>query len=198
MTTAEGGMACTNDSSLAERIRRNALHGLSADAWARFSDKGYRHYEVTFPGYKFNMTDIAASLGLSQLPKINQWMVRLEEIWAKYDEAFRYLPCWIPNSPEPNTFHARHLYTLLIDIDSLGMTRDDVMAELHKRGIGTGVHYRSLHQHQYYRERFGFSPGDFPNAAWVSDRTLSLPLSPKLMDSEVDRIIREVKNCLTI
>lgn len=197
MTTAEGGMVCTDSAELADRIKVYGLHGLSQDAWMRFSDAGYRHYEVVFPGFKYNMTDIAAAMGLCQLRRIEGWLTRREEIWKRYDEAFADLPCFLPAPPEPDTRHARHLYTLLIDIDSALVTRDEFMSELHRRGIGTGVHYRAIHLHRYYRERFGFRPGDFPNAAWISDRTVSLPLSAKLREQDVDRIIRTVRDVLT-
>jgi dTDP-4-amino-4,6-dideoxygalactose transaminase len=196
MTTAEGGMLCTNDGQLADQIRVYGLHGLSADAWARFGDRGYRHYEVIYPGFKYNLTDIAATIGLCQLPQLSHWMVRREEIWARYDEAFAGLACWTPARQEPDTYHARHLYTLMLDIDSLGITRDQVMAALHRRGIGSGVHYRSVHLHKYYKDRFGYKPEDFPNAAWISDRTVSLPLSAKLSDADVDRIVKAVREIL--
>jgi dTDP-4-amino-4,6-dideoxygalactose transaminase len=197
MTTAEGGMITTNDGDIAKQIKSFGLHGMSSDAWKRFSDEGYKHYEVVYPGFKYNMTDIAASLGLCQLPRLDSWMKRREEIWTKYDEAFSDLLCWVPEVSNPGDYHARHLYTLLLDIDNLNLTRDQMIIELHKRGIGTGVHYRALHLHQYYRERFGFKPDDFPNAAWISDRTFSIPLSANLSDSEVDRIISNVKEILT-
>lgn len=196
MTTGEGGMICTNDGGLAERIKTLGLHGLSRDAWKRFSDEGYRHYEVVQPGFKYNMTDLAAALGLCQLPRLERWLHRREQIWARYDHAFSELPCRTPAPPERETVHARHLYTLLIDTEVFNGSRDWVMSELHHRGIGTGVHYRSLHLHSYYRDRFGFRCEDFPNAAWISDRTLSLPLSAKLTDQDVDRIIGEVRGVL--
>lgn len=196
MTTSEGGMITTNDGDIAKQIKSFGLHGMSSDAWKRFSDEGYKHYEVVYPGFKYNMTDIAASLGLCQLPRLDSWMKRREAIWAQYDAAFSGLPCWVPESSNPNDYHARHLYTLLLDIDNLDISRDQMIIELHKRGIGTGVHYRALHLHQYYRERFGFKPDDFPNANWISDRTFSIPLSANLSDHEVDRIISSVKELL--
>ena len=196
MTTGEGGMICTDDGNQANRLKVYGLHGLSGDAWKRFSDGGYRHYEVIFPGFKYNMTDMAAALGLCQLPRLDQWLRRREEIWARYDEAFADLPCGTPAPAEPGTVHARHLYTLLISLDRCGLNRDEMIAALHRRGIGTGVHYRSLHLHAYYRERFGFTESDFPEASWISERTLSLPLSAKLSDDDVERIIRSVREIL--
>ncbi len=197
MTTAEGGMICTNDSEVARKVKSYGLHGLSSDAWQRFSDKGYKHYEVIFPGFKYNMTDIAASIGICQLPLLTSWMDRREEIWKKYDEEFSDLPCWVPAEPEANTFHAKHLYILLLDIDSVKITRDQLIVALHKRGIGTGVHYRSLHLHKYYKEHFNFQANDFPNANWISDRTISLPLSANIANHEVDRVVDGVYEILT-
>jgi dTDP-4-amino-4,6-dideoxygalactose transaminase len=168
---------------------------LSADAWERFSDKGYRHYEVVFPGFKYNLTDLAASIGLSQLPHLATWAMRRELVWKRYDEAFAELPVTLPARPAPDTTHARHLYTLLID-DDAPVRRDEFLAEMHRRRIGTGVHYRALHTHPYYRERFGFRPEQFPNAYAIGERTVSLPLSPKLSDADIERIIREVRSIL--
>ena len=196
MTTAEGGMITTNDGDIAKKIKSFGLHGMSSDAWKRFSDEGYKHYEVVYPGFKYNMTDIAASLGLCQLPRLDSWMKRREEIWDKYNAAFSDLPCWVPEDPDPLNYHARHLYTLLLDIDNIDLTRDQMIVELHKRGIGTGVHYRALHLHQYYRERFGYKPEDFPNANWISDRTFSIPLSANLSDYEVNRVIAAVTDLI--
>lgn len=196
ITTAEGGMVTTNRADLAEKIQIYALHGLSADAWSRFSDKGYKHYEVVFPGFKYNMTDIQASLGIVQLDEIAGWLERRNEVWRRYDEAFTDLPVFTPAPAEPDTVHGRHLYTLLIDTDRSAIDRDEFMVQMHRRGIGTGVHYRALHTHPYYRERFGHRPDQFPNAYWIGERTVSLPLSPKLTDANVDRIIENVRSIM--
>ncbi len=195
MTTGEGGMVTTNDPGLAEKIRVYGLHGLSADAWSRFSDKGYKHYDVVFPGFKYNLTDIAASLGLVQLPKLEGWLKRREEIWERYDAAFAGLPVVRPAAVEPDTVHARHLYTLLVT-DDAPVGRDELIGELHKRRIGAGVHYRALHTHPYYRERWGFRAEQFPNAYFVGEHTLSLPLTPKLTDGEVERVVAAVRAVL--
>jgi dTDP-4-amino-4,6-dideoxygalactose transaminase len=195
MTTGEGGMVTTNNAELAKRIHIYGLHGMSADAWSRFSDKGYKHYDVIFPGFKYNLTDLAASLGLAQLPKLEAWLRRRNEVWALYDEAFADLPLTRPLRAEPGTVHARHLYTLLIH-DDARVSRDEFMAEMHKRGIGTGVHYRALHTHPYYRDRFGYEPEQFPNAYFIGERTVSLPLTPKLEDAEIERIVRATREIL--
>lgn len=195
MTTGEGGMVTTNDAELARRVQTYALHGLSADAWSRFSDKGYKHYDVVFPGFKYNMTDLAASLGLTQLPKLGSWLDRRQAIWKLYDEAFASLPVDLPAKPEPGTVHARHLYTLILR-DEAPLRRDELMARMHALGIGTGVHYRALHTHAYYKERFGYREAQYPNAAYIGARTVSLPLSPKLTDSEAARVVDAVRTLL--
>ena len=196
VVTGEGGMLTTASTQHAERIKRLALHGLSADAWQRFSDKGFKHYEVVEPGFKYNMTDLQAALGLHQLARVEENLVRRRTIWSRYDAAFAELPVFLPAPEEPGTRHARHLYTLLLDIDRLGGSRDDALTALHEENIGTGVHYRALHLHPYYRRAFGYAPGDFPNAEWISDRTLSLPLSPKLTDADVEDVIEAVVRTL--
>jgi len=196
MTTGEGGMVTTNDAKRAETIRIYGLHGMSADAWNRFSDNGYTHYDVIHPGFKYNLTDMAASLGLVQLPKLGAWHLRREAIWAQYDAAFADLPVILPAAPAPETVHARHLYTLLIRAEA-PVTRDQFMTQMHRRRIGTGVHYRALHTHPYYQERGGYRPEDMPNAAFIGERTVSLPLSPHLRDRDVERIIESVRAILT-
>ena len=196
MTTGEGGMVTTDDPDAAARIKMYGLHGMDRDAWKRYSDNGYRHYEVHFPGFKYNMMDIQAAIGLHQLPRLPAWMGRREEIWRRYDEAFASLPVVRPAPADPENTHARHLYTLMIEPERAGITRDEFMMRLHEMGIGTGVHYRALHLHAYYRERWGYRPEDFPNATWISERTVSLPLSPSLTDEDVDDVIHAVHRAL--
>jgi dTDP-4-amino-4,6-dideoxygalactose transaminase len=195
ITTGEGGMVTTNDPELAKKIQVYGLHGMSADAWSRFSDKGYKHYSVVFPGFKYNMTDLAASLGLAQLKKIDSWLERRAQLWARYDEAFADLPITLPAPPEPNTVHARHLYPVLIRADA-PVSRDEFMVELHKRKIGTGVHYRAIPSHPYYQERYGWRAEQVPNATRIGEATVSIPLSQKLTDREVDRVIDGVRTVL--
>ena len=196
VVTGEGGMVTTGDTERAARIKRLALHGLSADAWKRFSDDGFEHYEVVEPGFKYNMTDLAAALGIHQLDRVEANLVRRCEIWARYDEAFAHLPAFVPPREEPGTRHSRHLYTLLLDLDQLRTGRDEILGALHRQRIGTGVHYRAAHLHRYYAETFGYARGALPNAEWISDRTISLPLSPKLTDSDVDDVIFAVTRTL--
>jgi dTDP-4-amino-4,6-dideoxygalactose transaminase len=195
MTTAEGGMITTDDDQLARKIKIIGLHGLSADAWSRFSDQGYKHYDVVFPGFKYNLTDLAASVGLAQLPKLDGWLRRREQIWTHYQEALSDLPLTLPAAPAANTLHARHLFTVLVH-EKARVTRDEFLSQMHRRRIGTGVHYRALHTHPYYRERWGFRPEQFPNAYAIGEHTVSLPLAPKLTDAEVERVIVAAREIL--
>jgi dTDP-4-amino-4,6-dideoxygalactose transaminase len=197
ITTGEGGMITTASAEHERALRMYALHGLSSDAWKRYSDDGVHHYEVCVPGYKYNFTDMHAALGLHQLAQIEPWLVRREEIWRRYDEAFAALPVDLPPPAPTDMRHARHLYTLMIDAERTGITRDAFMLALHERGIGTGVHYRAVHLQPFYRRTFGYRPESFPNAGWISERTVSLPISPHLSDEDVDRVISAVHDVLT-
>jgi dTDP-4-amino-4,6-dideoxygalactose transaminase len=194
--TGEGGMAITNSEDYADKIKILALHGMSKDAWGRFSDSGYKHYQVLYTGYKYNMMDIQAAIGIHQLPRIDKYWKRREEIWDRYNEAFKDLPVFTPAPVEADTRHAYHLYTLLLDIDNLKITRDGFLDEMTKQNIGVGVHYIALHLHPHYQKRFGYKEGDFPNAEWVSDRTVSIPLSAKLTDNDVEDVIKAVRKIL--
>ncbi|MBN1128559.1 MAG: DegT/DnrJ/EryC1/StrS family aminotransferase [Chitinispirillaceae bacterium] len=195
MTTVEGGMIATANREWADRIKVLALHGMSQDAWARFSDAGYKHYEVIAAGFKYNMTDLQASFGLHQLQRLEANLVRREAIWNAYNEAFRGLPLVLPSDPDPGMRHSRHLYAVRTTPDA-GVTRDDLMEQLYKRNIGSGVHYSALHLHRFYRERYGYKPGDFPNAEAVGATTLSLPLSTAMTDADVGEVIGAVRESL--
>ncbi len=193
ITTIEGGMISTPHEKWAQTAKIYALHGLTADAWKRFSDDGFKHYEVTVPGFKYNMTDVEAAIGLQQLARIERWAARRREIWDRYNEAFADLPVFVPAPEQEATVHARHLYTVLIDIDRLGVTRDRVQSELHQRMIGTGVHYTALHHNRFYQRELGVREGQFPNTEFIAERTLSLPLSAKLSDRDVEDVIETVR-----
>lgn len=197
LTAIEGGMVITNDPDIARQTQIRALHGLTADAWKRFSDAGFKHYEMVSLGYKYNLPDVHAALALSQFKRLDANLERREAVWRQYDAAFVNLPCLIPPPPDADTRHARHLYTLLLDLEALTITRDRFLEELRLRNIGGGVHYLSLHLHRYYRERFDLRPGDYPHALWHSDRTVSLPLSAGLSDADVADVIEAVTDVLT-
>lgn len=187
ITTIEGGALATDDVAFAARVEQLALHGLSLGAWQRYSDAGFRHYEATELGYKFNMTDIQASLGLRQLPKLDNWIETRERLWARYDEALRDLPLRLPAAAQENTRHARHLYQVRIDAGA-PMDRDAVIDGLHRQNIGAGVHYRAVHLHPYYRDRYGLTASSCPVAAAISDTTLSLPLDPSMTNGDLDDV----------
>ena len=193
VVTGEGGMVTTNDPKVAEKLRLYSLHGMSKDAWKRFSDSGYKHYQVVVPGFKYNMMDLQAAIGIHQLARVEAALQRRNEIWQRYNQAFAELPVTVPASDEPHTLHARHLYTLMIDKARCGVSRDEFLERLHSQDIGAGVHYVGVHQQPYYQTRFGYRPEDFPNATWISDRTVSIPLSPKLTDEDVEDVIEAVR-----
>jgi dTDP-4-amino-4,6-dideoxygalactose transaminase len=193
IVTGEGGMVTTNRDVWADKVKMYGLHGMNKDAWKRYSDEGFKHYQVVFPGFKYNMMDIQAAIGLHQLRKVEPFLSRRETVWETYDRAFAGLPVFVPEPAEPDTRHARHLYTLLLDLERLPVGRDEFQQRLHRRNIGTGIHFTALHLHEYYRKTFGYKPDDFPNARWISERTISLPLSAKLTDEDVDDVVAAVR-----
>ena len=192
ITTVEGGMVVTGRDELAARIKSLALHGLTHDAWQRFADEGFKHYQVVAAGFKYNMTDIQASIGIHQLEKIEAKAQRREEIWEAYNRSFKELPLILPSPTPPDQRHAYHLYTPLLDLERVRCTRDEFLQALHKEKIGAGIHYISLHLHPFYRETYGYAKGEFPNAEFISDRTFSLPLSAKLTDQDVEDVTKAV------
>jgi dTDP-4-amino-4,6-dideoxygalactose transaminase len=196
--TGEGGIVITTKEEYADKIKILGLHGMSKDAWKRFGDSGYKHYQVVYAGFKYNMMDIQAALGIHQLPRVDKYWLRRQEIWKRYNEAFEGLPVFLPAPVEPDMRHAYHLYTLLLDIDNLKITRDQFLDEMTKLNIGVGVHYIALHLHPFYQETYGYKKGDFPNAEWISERTVSLPLSAKLSDEDVRDIIIAVKDIISL
>lgn len=195
ISTGEGGALVTDDAEIAAEVERLALHGLSLGAWQRFSDAGFRHYEVVRPGFKYNMTDLQAAMGVHQLPHLDQWIDRRAELWERYDDLLQGLPLRTPAPAEPNTRHARHLYQVLLGPDA-PLTRDELLEALTQRNIGTGVHYRGVHLHPFYRDTYGLSPDAFPVATFISEQTLSLPLSPKISESDQDDVVRALVELL--
>jgi dTDP-4-amino-4,6-dideoxygalactose transaminase len=196
VTTGEGGMVITRAAEDLARIKMLALHGMSKDAWKRFSDEGYKHYYVVETGYKYNMMDLQAALGIHQLRRVEANWKRRAAIWQIYNEAFADLPIELPAEPEPDTRHAYHLYTILVSDALAGIGRDEFLTAMTAAGIGVGVHYLSIPEHPVYQEKFGWRPEDYPNAMRVGRQTLSLPLSPKLTDAEVSRVIAAVRATL--
>jgi dTDP-4-amino-4,6-dideoxygalactose transaminase len=188
VVTGEGGMAVTNDRALADRMRVLGLHGIDADAWMRFSSAGYHHYSCVAPGFKYNMMDLQAALGLHQLARVEQNLAVREAQWERYQRALRHLPLDLPREPPPGVRHARHLYALCVR--GCGpVTRDALMLQLHQRGIGTGIHYVPVHEHPYYKELLAERQCAYPIAAAIGRGTCSLPLGPSLREEEQTRVI---------
>ena len=196
IVTGEGGMVIVKHKEDNDKIRILALHGMTADAWKRFSDEGYKHYQVVCPGFKCNMMDIQAALGIHQLKRVDRNLQRRGKIWQKYNESFADLNITLPSDPAPEIKHAYHLYTILIDKDKVGISRDEFLSAMHRENIGIGVHYLSIPEHPFYQTTFGWKPEDYPNAMKIGRETVSLPLSAKLTDSDVESVILAVKKIL--
>ena len=190
LTTVEGGMVVARDPARADPIPVLALHGMSKDAWHRYGDDGFEHYEVVTPGFKYNLTDLAASIGIHQLARLEENWARRRALWDYYLDALADLPLVLPSPTPPNVRHACHLFTCLLDDRRATLTRDQVLAGLHALRIGTGVHYRAAHEHRYYRETYGARTGSLPNAEWVSARTFSIPLSAAVTDADAADVVR--------
>lgn len=178
ITTVEGGALATADPEVAATVERLANHGLSAGAWARFSGAAAGHYEGEEPGFKERMTDLQAALGIGQLGRLDTWIDAREDAWRRYDELLEGLPLGLPPAPPPEARHARHLYRVAV------ADRDRVADRLAAAGIGSGVHYRGVHLHPYYRRRCGVAPQALPAASRMSETTLSLPLDPALTEAD--------------
>jgi len=196
IVTGEGGMVITNDEQGAAAIKMLALHGMTQDAWKRFADDGYKHYHVVACGFKYNMMDIQAALGIHQLRRVERYAQRRQAIWNRYDAAFADLPLTLPAPAEPETRHAHHLYTVLIDESRCGIARDGFLQAMTHKNVGLGVHYLSLPEHRFYQETFGWQPEDYPHAMRIGRQTVSLPLSAKLGDDDVERVVRAVGEVL--
>jgi dTDP-4-amino-4,6-dideoxygalactose transaminase len=192
ITTGEGGMICTDDDRWAERCRIMALHGISKDAWKRYTTEGSWYYEIVAPGYKYNMTDIAAAMGLAQLRKATRMWRRRREIARRYNQAFGDQPELQLPHDSADCQHAWHLYMLRLNLERLRIDRAQFFEELKRRKIGASVHFIPLHLHPYYRETYGYRPGDFPVACREYMREISLPIYSKMSDDDVGDVIASV------
>ena len=189
ITTGEGGMAATDDEKLAERIRLLSLHGLSRDAWSRYSTGGSWDYKITAPGYKYNMTDIAAAIGIHQLARAEEMSQLREKVAYRFLEAFASVdeielpPC------DVNRIHSWHLFPVKLRLEKLKIDRNTFIKNLNERGVGCSVHWRPLHLHPYYQESFGWKPEDCPVATKVWERLISLPIFSAMREEEIDHVI---------
>jgi len=194
--TGEGGMVLAEREADAARIKVLALHGMSKDAWKRFSDEGFVHYQVTEAGFKYNMMDIQAAIGIHQLARVERNWIRRREIWQRYDDAFDDLPIATPAPPARGTRHGYHLYTIQVDETRAGISRDAFLSALQAHNIGSGVHYLSIPEHVFYQRTFGWKPEAYPHAMRVGQQTVSLPLSARLGDRDVADVIEAVRRIL--
>jgi dTDP-4-amino-4,6-dideoxygalactose transaminase len=193
MTTGEGGMVTTNDGELAAKIRRLALHGMSRDAWKRYGKGGDWYYEVLEPGFKSNMTDLQAGIGLHQLKRLDGFIARRRELAARYHQAFADLPELLFPRDCPQRPHTYHVFSARIVPGTLRAGRDEFIQRLRERNIGTSVHFIPLHRHPLYRDRLGYTPDRFPGAEAFYEGLFSLPLYPKMSDCDLDDVVRSVR-----
>jgi dTDP-4-amino-4,6-dideoxygalactose transaminase/glycosyltransferase involved in cell wall biosynthesis/ubiquinone/menaquinone biosynthesis C-methylase UbiE len=194
LTTAEGGMVTTDDEALADTIRTLSLHGLSRDAWKRFTTRRLMKSDILMPGYKFNMPDLAAAIGIQQLRKQARFMEIRQQHARKYDEAFAGLPVRLqPRPPDlEQNRHSLHLYVLILEAGRWRVDRDDIIEALLKENIGAALHYRPIHTHPFYQEKYGYKPEDYPYAYHVGKHILSLPLTPGMSDADVMDVVKAV------
>ena len=196
MTTGEGGMLVTRNPEVAKRVRLMRLHGIDRDAFGRFTAKSPSwYYEIIAPGYKYNMTDMAAAMGIHQLKKVRAFQAVRAGIAARYNEAFSVLPIILPPKPEIGEIHSRHLYVIQLGED-VQVSRDVFVEMMFKKGIGCSVHYIPLHLHPYWRDTYKLTPESFPVSQRTYKRCVSLPIYSKMDDSDVDRVISAVKSVL--
>jgi len=198
ITTGEGGMIVTGSAEFADRMKIMRLHGISRDAFDRYSSpKASWFYEVVAPGYKYNLTDIASALGICQLRKAHRFQAERDSIARAYNAAFSDLPVVCPNVQRPGDVHAWHLYVLRLRLEELRLTRDEFIEQMREAGIGTSVHFIPLHLQPYWRDRYNLKPEDFPVATDVFKRCVSLPIWQGMTDAEVERVIATVRRILS-
>ena len=194
VATGEGGMLTTNNKVWADKVKLRRLHGLSSDAWKRYSSEGYKPYEAVYPGFKYNMMDIQASLGIHQLKRAKANLKIRDKYWQMYTKAFSNMNGVMPPADhEKDIVHARHLYAINLELEKLKISRNQFVDALKMENIGGGVHFTALHLHKYYRETFGYKRGDYPKAEWISERTLSLPFYPHMTERDVQDVTRAVE-----
>lgn len=194
--TGEGGMVLAKQQKDIERVKVLALHGMSKDAWHRFGDSGFKHYHVVECGFKYNMMDLQAAIGIHQLARVEANWHRRKAIWNRYQDMFARLPVKCPLNPEPDTQHGYHLYTLMIDKEKTGVHRDAFLDAMTALNIGVGVHYLSVPEHPFYQRTFRWKPEDYPHAMKAGRQTVSLPLSAKLTEKDVKYVIDAVKSII--
>ncbi|MDB6027488.1 MAG: uncharacterized protein JWM68_3711 [Verrucomicrobiales bacterium] len=196
ITTGEGGMACTDNPEYADRMRIMALHGISRDAWKRFTADGSWYYEITAPGFKYNLTDIASAIGIQQLRKADAFQRARACLAQYYTELLADVEEIVLPTQRSNRLHSWHLFVIRLKLDQLSIDRAAFIAELKHLGIGTSVHWMPLHMHPYYRETYGYQPADLPNAAELYPQIVSLPIYPGMTEGDVERVVDGLKSII--
>ena len=197
LSTGEGGMICTNDEEIAERCTIMRLHGINRDAWKRHTESGSWYYEVVAPGYKYNFTDLQASLGLPQLKKVDAMWESRKRIAAKYTEALKDLDTIQLLTLKPDRESSLHLFPIRLHLDRLTKNRAQIINEFRNLNIGVGVHFMPVHQHLYYNESFNLRDEDYPVATTAFPRLISLPIYPGMKDENVDKVMDTLIDMLT-
>jgi len=198
LAVGEGGMIVTASKEMAKRMKTMRLHGINRDVWDRYrSSNPDWYYEVVAPGFKYNMPDLMAAIGIHQLKKIDKFQKRREAIANRYTEAFADLPLRAPFVARAEDKHAWHLYVIQLELDRIKIGRDEFIEKMAEKGIGTSVHFIPLHLHPYWRDRYGFKPEDFPVALDCYHRAVSLPIYSKMTDDDVEKVIKAVRKILT-
>ena len=197
ITTGEGGMCTTNDAELAARIRQMSLHGLSRSAWNRFSAKGSWYYEIEAPGYKYNMADTAAAIGIGQLEKAENFLVQRTRVAERYTEGLKDVEEIELLDVSKNVQHSWHLFVIKLKLESLTIDRSDFIVKLNESGIGTSVHYTPLHLHPLYQKQYGYQESDLPNASQVFQQIISLPIFASMTNEDVDYVVQMIKRIVS-
>jgi dTDP-4-amino-4,6-dideoxygalactose transaminase len=196
ITTGEGGMLTTDQDVIAKRARVMRLHGIREDAWDRYMAEGSWYYEIVAPGFKYNLTDIAAAMGLVQLRRVYEMLEKRRHIAHLYNEAFKEIP--EVKTPFYSEDHAWHLYVIRLDTEKLRIDRNQFIEELRSRGIGTSVHFIPLHMHPYYRDTYHYQPNDYPICFRVYKQVISLPIYSQMSSNDADRVVEKVKEVIGI
>lgn len=196
ITTAEGGMVCLKNESAEKKIKIMSLHGMDRNAWKRYGKGGYWYYEIKYPGFKYNMTDIQASMGIWQLKKLDKFISKRERVARFYNKSFKDLPEVKVPLVRKYVKHARHLYSIMLDLDKIKIDRDQFFKALDAENIGTSVHFIPVHLHPYYRDKFNFKRGDYPNAEYVFDRIISLPMNPTMTKKDMQDVVNAVRKII--
>jgi perosamine synthetase len=193
ITTGEGGMATTDNPEWAERMRIMSLHGISKDAWKRYTAEGSWYYEILYPGYKYNLTDVAAALGVQQLQKCDRFWEQRRFCAGLYNQGLKDLPEITLPFVRPDVQHAWHLYVMQLNLEQLQISRKEFIDLLHAENIGASVHFIPLHLHPYYRNTYGYRPEELPNASAVFERIISLPIYPKMTEADIHVVIDAIR-----